>query len=244
MTGPSQFLLLYQLVNVGLLRAFTVYSLWMVPFIPMIANGTWVLVTATCTLSAGLRAHILTRSASPAHLSAIPKFLCQNVNSPSSLQPAPPTDFSCSGKMIRIHPVAWARNLWVILNTSFPLPPTPNTSPSVLMYFQKLSNPSTSLYHTSVVQATMNLSSHQWLLLNESHFHFCPFCAILHTEVIATLKTQIKSPQQLSMDRNECKLKRVTWHSFLPGVAPAYFSNLMSWHFPLGRTYSAPITKA
>lgn len=58
---------------------------------------------------------------------------------PSSLQPAPPTDFSCSGKMITIHPVAWARNLWVILNTSFPLPPTPNISPSVLMYFQKLS---------------------------------------------------------------------------------------------------------
>ena len=156
------------------------------PFIPVIVNSTLILITSRSNPLFWVCKHRLNRllhsSTDKSHrlLQLVPK--CELFLSP--LQPAPPTVFSLSLKVVTIHPVAQARNLWVILTPPFPCLPHPVHRQVCWDTFQRtLSNPSTSLHPhcSSPCPQTLLISL---LTTNsfptESHFHFCPFHTILH----------------------------------------------------------------
>lgn len=91
---------------------------------------------------------------------------------------------------------------------------------------------------TTLVQATAGLSRHHWLLSNWASLPLLPSpYHSPHSSHSDLLKAQVRSPKHSSMDLTECKLKFKMLDMIprlLPDLAFAYFSHLISWHFPLG----------
>lgn len=124
--------------------------------------------------------------------------------------------------------------------TTFPLPPTLNISPSVQIHFRKLSWIHLLLSiptATTLVRTTAYLSSHCWLLSNQASLPLLLSpCHSPHSSHSHLSNAQIRSPRHSSMDFTESKLKFKMLDMMLrllPDLAPAYFSNLISWNFPL-----------
>lgn len=116
----------------------------------------------------------------------------------SSLQPAPPTGFSLSVKVVTIHPVCASQKpvshsyrLLSLASHTHYITKRADTFPKTLWQI-----------HPPLSSPTVPLSSKRLLIsllpygyfLSESHFHLCPLHAVLHTAATAIFLGYISDP--------------------------------------------------